>query len=180
MKKTLLVLFPLVLLAACAPEERLPMAPITFVNEPPITLSVGNIDVVDEYVPPEKLPNVEHAAPVPPYKAIREWAAERLKPTGGTGYLRIGIKDASIVEKKLIGQLEYDGRLDVTFDAASGDNSHTGTAEVVVTRQVIVDSDKDLAQKEKIWNDMTQGMMTEFDHNATEIIRQNLSEFTAQ
>ena len=96
---------------------------------------------------------------------------------GSTGYMRVGIKDASIVEKSLVGQLQYNGRLDVTFDASSG--GKTGSGEVVVNRQVIVDSDKDLAQKERVWNDLTQQMMTEFDQSASQIINQNLSQFKA-
>ena len=179
MKRLFALLLPLALVASCAPEERLPMAPIDFAAEGAIPLSVATIEVVDEYQPPEKLPHVEHAAPLPPYRAIREWAGERLKAAGGSGYLRVGIRDASIVEKSLVGQMEYDGRLDVTFEASTGDDSRTATAEVVVTRQVIVDKDKDLAEKEKIWNDLTRQMMTEFDQGATKVIDQNLGPFKA-
>ncbi len=92
--------------------------------------------------------------------------------------MRVGIKDASILEKSLVGQLQYDGRLDVTFDASAG--GKTGTGEVVVNRQVVVDSDKNLAQKERIWNDMTQQMMAEFNQSANRIIDQNLEQFKAE
>ncbi len=71
MRKAMSLFIPILLLAACAPEERLPMAPIDFAGEAPIPLAVANVEVVDEYVPPERLPHVEHAAPVPPYKAVR-------------------------------------------------------------------------------------------------------------
>ena len=54
MHKALLLSVPILLLAACADEQRLPMAPIDFAREGTIPLAVANVEVVDEYVPPEK------------------------------------------------------------------------------------------------------------------------------
>jgi hypothetical protein len=177
---TKIIIFIPLLLAACESEQRLALAPIDFKAEAPIGLNVATVQVVDEYEPPKVLPHVEHAAPTPPYTAIREWANERLRPRVPDGYIRVGIRDASIVQKQLVGQIEYEGRLDVTLDAQSGDGLHSATSEITVERQVTVDDDKDLAEKEQIWNDMTRTMMEEFDRRATASISQNFGYFTSR
>ena len=170
----------LFLLASCGPEDLPNIQPIDFAGAPPISLNVATIQVVDEYVPPMALPNVEHAAPTPPYRAVRTWADERLRAAGPGGYLRVGIKDAHIVQKQLIGQTEYDGRIDVALDASSADGQTTGTAEIVVQRKVVVDNDKNLAEKETIWDNLTRQMMADFDKSASGAIAQNLSRFAVR
>ena len=149
---------------------------MNFATTPPFRLTVANIQVVDEYVPPKVLPNVEHAAPTPPYRAVRMWADQRLKAVGTTGYVRVGIRDASIVQKSLIGQVEYDGHLDISLDADSGDG-RTATADITVHRQIVTDKDKDLAEKERIWDDLTRGMMADFEAGANKAIANNLGQF---
>ncbi len=175
--KYVLLLLPLLLVAACADEDVPFIPPISFAQQPPIALNVATVEVVDEYVPPKTLPNVEHAAPTPPYRAVREWAGQRLKAAGTTGYVRVGIRDASIVRKPLIGHYEYDGRLDVTLDADSGDGLHTATADITVSRQVTVDKDQDLAQQERTWDDLTRQMMADFDKGAQNALATNLGQF---
>ncbi len=178
MKKTL-ILIPFLLLAGCGGGEDVPfIPPISFANEPPIVLNVANVQVVEEYVPPKQLPNVEHAAPTPPYRAVRTWADERLKPTGTTGFVRVDIRDASIVEKPLIGQEEFDGHLDVTIDGDAGDGLHTASSEITISRQIVTDKDQDLAAKERIWDNLTREMMADFDKGAANAIANNLSQFT--
>ena len=171
------ILCSLLLLSACAGEQRLPLAKIDFAGRPPIALTVATVEVVDDYTPPKELPHVEHAAPVPPYTAVRNWAGQRLKAEGQTGFVRVDIRDASIVQKKLVNQIEYDGSLDVTFEADSGNGQHSATADVTIERQVIVDADLDLAQKENIWNDLTRQMMTDFDARAQKVIARDLGAF---
>ncbi len=176
--KLVFIFLPLLLVAACGSDEDVPFVPpMDFAGEPALRLYVGNVQVVDEYVPPKELPHVEHAAPTPPYRAVRLWADERVKAVGSSGYLRVGIKDASIVQKSLIGRVEYDGRLDVELDADSGDGQHSAIAEITVSRQVTTDKDKDLAEKERIWDDLTRQMMADFDKGAESAIAANLGHF---
>ena len=137
MKSVLPALLGLLLLAACVDDTPTKYAkPISFADEPPIRLNVATIEVVDDYVPPRKLPNVEHAAPTPPYTAVRTWANERLKAVGRTGYARVLIEDAHITQRHVGGDdNQYNGRINVIVEAHAGDLSQpTATAEVTVQR----------------------------------------------
>ena len=177
--KRILIALPFLLLAGCGGGEDVPfIPPLDYSREAPITLNVATIQVVDEYVPPKTLPHVEHAAPTPPYRAVRLWADQRLHAVGANGYVRVGIKDASIVEKQLIGQSEYDGRLDVSIDGDAGDGLHTATSEITISRQIVTDKDQDLAAKERIWDTLTREMMADFDKGAANAIANNLGQFT--
>ena len=175
-----------VLLAGCGGDEHVPfVAPIDFAGQPPTPVTVRTIEIVDEYVPPKSLPNVEHAAPTPPYKAVRLWTNERLKAVGESGYLRVGIRDAHIVERAAGDQVTYLGRIDVALDADGGNPTGTGaqttgSGEVTVTRQVTVDKDLDLAAKERVWDDMTRQMMVEFSADMQRTLHGDLAGFVAR
>src|SRR3989304_3468878 len=71
------------------PAQKLPE--ITFAHLPPIKLNVATVEVVVRYRPPMKAPNVEHLFPTPPLKALRTWAADRVKAVGRSGTAAFGI-----------------------------------------------------------------------------------------
>src|SRR5690349_20397371 len=81
-------------LGACTSTPPRPQArQISFANLAPISFDVARIEVVQQYQPPQVAPNVDHLAPVPPSDAIRRWANERLRAMGGSGTIRVIIKD---------------------------------------------------------------------------------------
>ncbi|MEJ0072464.1 MAG: hypothetical protein WDO24_31495 [Pseudomonadota bacterium] len=62
---------------------------------------MSRIEVVREYAPPLRAPNVDHEFPVPPMRMAEQWAQDRLTAAGGPGELRYVIKRASVVETSL-------------------------------------------------------------------------------
>src|SRR5258708_3057470 len=98
LRRTLLILL-VAGLAGCTsepPPARLPE--MTFTNLQKIPLEVAVIDIVDEYNPPFAPPNVEHKMPVPPARAARRWAEDRLIAVGNSGRAVVTIHDAHVTE----------------------------------------------------------------------------------
>jgi PBP1b-binding outer membrane lipoprotein LpoB len=167
-------------LAGCAGSTEVKyVKPITFAGEPPIRLNVAKIEVVDDYVPPMRLPNVEHAAPTPPYTAVRQWANERLQAVGTTGYAQVLIEDAHITQRRVgEAQTEYSGRINVIIEAHGADFTQpAATAEVTVQRALTTDQDKSLADKEGVWDQLVRLMMTDFDNGMSGAITANMGGF---
>jgi hypothetical protein len=180
LKTGLKILVVCLALASCANDTPTKFAkPISFAAEPQIRLNVATIEVVDDYVPPMKLPNVEHAAPTPPYTAVRTWANERLKAVGSTGYARVLIEDAHITQLHVRGdENEYSGRINVIVEAHGGDLSQpAATAEVTVQRSLTTDRDNSLAEKEEVWDQLVRLMMTDFDNGMKSAIDENMGGF---
>jgi hypothetical protein len=128
-------------ITACAsnpPVQRLPE--ISFADKAPITLDVGQLEIVSEFKAPGHLPNYEHLMPVSPEAAAIRWAKDRLRPMGRTGYARVVIKNASVIQtplktdKGVTGLFKeeqaerYDGTLDV--DVQILDERHLPVGEV--------------------------------------------------
>jgi hypothetical protein len=76
-------------------------AEITFASEAPIRLNVASVDVVDEYLPPLKPPNVDHEFPVKIATVAERWGRDRLRAVGAAGSVRVTIKDASAIATDL-------------------------------------------------------------------------------
>ena len=90
------------LLAACTqtvPPTRAPE--VTFAHLEKIRLNAGSLEIVENYVPPLRGPNIEHLLPVSPTEAARRWANDRLAALGSEGGARFVIDTASVVETKL-------------------------------------------------------------------------------
>ena len=70
-----------VMVAACETNSVQPHYPmITFSHLAPVNLDVAAVEYVDQYVPPQDAPNVDHLFPVPPSTvAKREYIAARLR-----------------------------------------------------------------------------------------------------
>ena len=90
-------------LSACATPDPVTKFPdLRYVHKGDITLQVGAVDIASQYEAPLKDPNVEHLFPVPPERAARNWAEDRLKATGVGGFTaRFVILDASAVMEKI-------------------------------------------------------------------------------
>lgn len=96
-----LALLVLALAACAAPPARPTYPEITWAHLPPFELDVAAVEVVSEYEPPYKEPNVEHLFPVPPGEAARRWADDRIRAAGTEGRAKVVIKRASVTETPL-------------------------------------------------------------------------------
>ena len=165
--------------AACssAPPPPPKFADIHFLALPPFRLAVSQIQVETQFQPTFQEPDVEHEFPVPPQRALENWAHDRLQAVGPTtGYVaRFTIIDASVREsdlKKKEGlkavfttqQSErYDGHVAVQLQIINpqGIAERSASAEATVSRSV--PEGITLNERDKVWYDMTRDLMADLD-----------------
>jgi hypothetical protein len=178
-------------LGACTSALPRPQArQISFANLAPISFDVARIEVVQQYQPPQVAPNVDHLVPVPPSDAIRRWANDRLRAMGGSGTLRVVIKDASITETRLppttgvrgaftTDQSErYDGHLAVDLVVEVPSRRFQGYTGATVARTISVPENISLQGREDAWFAMVERMMTELNGRLEEGIYGSLTAVT--
>jgi hypothetical protein len=168
-------------LTACEtppPVQKLPE--LTFAHLGPLNLNVARIDVVSYYRPPLQAPNVEHLFPTPPLKAVRRWAGDRLKAVGKSGTAKLIIRKASAVETPLEMKkglkaaftkqqsYRYDLDLEATLELPGG-----GRATARSTRFTTVREDASINERNRIWLDLTENLIRDFDRE----MKKNLSRF---
>lgn len=187
----LLAAFALLALAACdtaaPPKPGFPQ--ITFAHLPPIGLDVAQIQVEEQYVPPQAAPNVEHAMPVSPAAVVHRWAADRLRPAGRAGVARVVIKDASVVAQplKTTGgvrgvitrdqEVRYVGNLVVEVDVNTAGGLGTGFATAAATRTVTAPEDISLNRRDQILFELTEALARDLDVTLEANIRAHLAPF---
>jgi len=96
-----LALLSVLLLAACAQPAPVRLPDMTFTDRPRFLLDVASVQVIDQYQPPFRLPNIEHQVVVPPARAVERWARDRLVPVGNSGVAIVTVKDARMLEHSL-------------------------------------------------------------------------------
>jgi len=183
----------LLALAACEtppPETRFPE--MTFAHLGPIRLDVADIELVEAHPPPLKHPNVEHLAPTSPADAMRRWAADRLRATGGAGRAKLTIERADIVEtalKKTGGvrglfttdQSErYDATLEVVLEVRDDQGRRSGFAKARASRSRTIAEDASAADRDRLLFRLTEELMADIDRTLEENIRRHLASFLDQ
>jgi len=174
------------LLAACSttvPPGGFP--DLAYSHLPPINLAVARVDVVQEYRPPGKKPNVEHLFPVVPALAAERWARDRLKAVGGEGVARVTISRASAVEVPLnrtpglpgvftTDQSErYDAVIEIKIDILAGDGREAASVAARAERRRTVPENITLLGREKVWFEMTEAMMNDLNASLERQIQEN-------
>ncbi|HYD30508.1 MAG TPA: hypothetical protein VEB64_06570 [Azospirillaceae bacterium] len=175
-------------LGGCVQKAVEPPPPLTFTQHGTVSLDVAQVMVVPEYQPRMTPPNVEHLSPMPPTDAVGRWASDRFRAAGRSGVLRVIVKDASIKEVQLPRTQglsgfftkdqawRYDGRLEVELVAQQPDrNSFQGYASAIVSRSVTVPEDISIAERERIWLNLTRQMMDDLNARFEDGIRTNLT-----
>ncbi|MDP7547904.1 MAG: hypothetical protein QGF20_11470, partial [Alphaproteobacteria bacterium] len=90
------------LLTACeSPLKEVTYPDLRFNHLPVIELDVARIEIVEQYRSPLRAPNVEHELPLAPARAMRNWAADRLRAVGKSGQAKFIIIDASVKAERL-------------------------------------------------------------------------------
>ncbi len=175
--------------AGCVNPPPVPkFAAITFGDKPKIFLVAGTVEVVDNYLPPGRRPNVEHEFPVRPAAMLARWAADRLAATGGTATVRFIINDASAIEtalkttKGIKGLFKdeqanrYDLALDVRIEVREGGYTR-GFAEARAMNSRTVAESISLNEREKTYYEMTEAAGRAIDAELEKNIRQFLTTY---
>ncbi|MBC8339662.1 MAG: hypothetical protein ISR51_05500 [Rhodospirillales bacterium] len=174
-------------LTACETPVRTQKLPeLTFAHLAPIKLDVAKIEVVSQYRPSLKPPDVEHLFPTPPARALRQWAKDRLRAAGRSGTARLVIVQASAVESKLPQKTGFTAtftkqqsqRYDLTLEARLEITSRIGrgAASAQATRFTTVREDISLLERERIWFDQTETLVRDFDA----VMEKNMRQFLAR
>ena len=177
-------------LAACTTAPPPPAFPeLTYRHLGAITLDSTAVDIVDEYRPPLKDPNIEHKVPVPPALALRRWALDRLASTGNPDRRAVfTIQQAAMTEtrlprtKGLRGALttdqsdRYDLTLAVRLELFEARN-RVGIATATATRSRTVAEDITLNDRDRVLFEMVESTMIDLNGELENSIRQFLGAY---
>jgi len=177
-------------LSGCANTPNKPTyAEITFSHLDPIRLDVGEIRVESTYKSSLKTPNVEHELPVSIEQAVRRWADDRLQAVGGANaYAVLTITEASVIEtqlkkvKGLSGFFTNDQSERYDFKVAAElkivtINGHKGLVTAGAQRTKTVPENITLNQREMMYFERTELLLSDFNTQMEKNIRTFLVKF---
>jgi hypothetical protein len=177
-------------LAGCATEVQRPgFSRISFAHLQPISLNVARIEVENLYVPPATRPNVEHEFPVSPAAVASNWGRDRLRAVGQTGIARVIVRRASVIEvplKRSTGvkgaftrdQSErYDAIIDMAVELRDANGDIRVAAESTAKRSRSVSENISLNDREKVWFEMTEAMMSDLNTALENQVRIHMKEW---
>jgi hypothetical protein len=176
-----------VALSGCnSPPPRPAFPDIRFSGQPPFRLDVRDVAVKYEFVPSDQQPDVELWFPVPPSRALENWVQDRLRAVGTRGHARLVVLDASVKETELprtqglqgaftVDQAErYDAALEARLEIL-GDRGYVDHAvSTRVSRSRTVPEGLTPNERDRIWYDMTVGLIRDFDESMGQNIQANL------
>jgi hypothetical protein len=181
------ILVTLALTAALAGCESPPPRPtfpdIRFTDQAPIRLAVSSIEISSDFKPTFQSPHVEHLFPVPPERALENWAHDRLAATGGSAHARFIIQDASVTETQLKKKNEgltgaftdqpaqrYDATVAATLQIVDDHGVPVRAVSVKSSRSQSVLEGITPNDRDKIWYDMTKALMSDFNQQMSQEI----------
>lgn len=179
-----------ILLAGCTTPSPAPRYPeITFTHLQPIRFDAASLEIVDAYKPTFANPNVEHLMPVSPAAAARRWAGDRVVLAGDSGRVVFTILDAAVTETPLerttgvrgvvtADQSErYDARLQVKVEVRGGEGRRRGEVMAEANRSRTVAEDLSLNERERVWFEMTETLISDLNGELETAIRKFLEPF---
>lgn len=179
-------------LAGCSsPPPRARFPELTYGHLGKFTLDVARIDLISEYKATYAKPNIEHTFPVVPEQAMRKWAEDRLAVTGRAGRIaRFVIQDAKVTETELPRSSgvrgafttdqthRYDGALAAVIEIREErGNFRAGTASAWASRSRTVAEGITINDREKVWFEIVEALMNDFNAEMDRQIRANLGQF---
>lgn len=174
-------------LAACESPVTVQRFPdITFTHVPPLGLNVSKVDIGSNVKPTMEAPYVGHLFPVPPEKAMRRWAEDRLAAKGVSGTARFTVVEAFVTETPL----DVKGGLTGAFtkqQAVRYEATVAGMLEIVddngfrqafassrVSRTHTVREDATLNERDRVRFELIENLMKDFDNEMTRDIRSHV------
>ena len=179
------------LLAACAqtpPPDPLPE--LTFAQLEKIQLNVASVEIIENYIPPLRGPNIEHLFPLSPTQAARRWSEDRLTALGTEGRAQFVIDTASVVETALrvekglrgaatVDQASrYDATLVVTLEIRSDRGFRLAFATARAERSLTVPEDLTLNERNAIQFRLVEDLMADLNTALEAKIAEFLSAYT--
>jgi hypothetical protein len=191
MKKILSVFFTLVLITACASDDKAvpsKFAEPRFNEDGPVELKVNKVKVVSEFVPSYTRPNVEHLFPVSIEKTATTWAHDRLKAIDFSSDKQATfiIKDASITEEIVKSDkvfekdsLRYRAKLSVVLKINDPYKFSNAETSLEAWRELTIPVDTTIEDKEIYWKGMVDKLFEEFNARMQVNINKYLNMYVA-
>lgn len=190
MIRCLVPLTAVFVLAACAPPK-LPEPPnLVFSGGPQFVLPAEQaaVDIVEQYEPPRRAPNVEHEFRLLPVEIARAWARDRLAVKPGDGIVRLTIEEASVVTEALPAKKglfrndpdrQFTGTLRVRLDYVGIAGSASAAVVAKVTKTL---HQKDtLLEQEETYYALIEQLAQAFQAEMDESVRKHFAHlFTAK
>lgn len=182
----ILVLVAVLPLTACQTPVVRTLPELTFGHLPVIKLAVSEIRVESRYRPAMRAPWVDHQFTTPPDQVMQRWGKDRLAAVGGRDVAVFTVVDAGVREVRLKttqgvrgvftkDQSErYEARLEAKLEIYNGHGLPAGHASAVVTRNRTIAEDASLNDRERLWFEMTEALMQQFDMEMEARIRGHL------
>ncbi len=177
-----------VALAACdVPAPQTDWADISYGHRGSFDFDVSEIVVEPVYQPPLEPPHVEHIMPVAPAELAARWAQDRLVAAGSRDRVIYRILEGSVVETALEGEggltgyftipqsERYDAHLVVEL-VLLHDNGNKESVKVSAERSITVPEDASLLEREKIWYELSETVMNDFDAEMERAVREHLAD----
>jgi hypothetical protein len=175
------------LLVACetVPPPRPTFPDIRFTQKPPLRIDAAGLDIERAYRATLQAPNVEHLFPVTPERAMENWARDRLQPVGTSRRVRVRILDASVKEIELpktpgvrgaftTDQAQrYDATAEMTVDLMGERGFPERSVAAKASRSRTVPENITPNDRERVWYELTQALMTDLDAELERQIRAN-------
>ena len=176
-----------VTVAACTmnvPER--PRPQFAYTQYPPTVLNVAEINVVEAYAPPMRLPNVEHLMPEPLTQSVATWARNRFRAGGADGVVTITVSDASVTAKDLsrtqgvkgwftVDQAErFDARVLVEMQVDGVALGSTGSGTVRVERGQTVAENASVQDRDRVWTRMSESILLDLDAGTQQMLQNRL------
>jgi hypothetical protein len=173
-------------ISGCTPVQQAPnpVADVRFRNEPPLVLRARHIEIHTAYAPTD----ADLLFPVPPVRAVQNWARDRLRADGEGGFARFTISDAHATIQDLPLQAytsadQFAERYDAHIEAALDFLDERGQLVRGVTiRGAAANAVRESAPagyREQTRFLLVRDLMSDFDRRAEDQIRLSLAEFVA-
>jgi len=153
-----------------------------------IDLKVNKIDVISEFTPSFRRPNVEHLFPISIEKTARLWAQDRLEAVDFSSrkQAQVIIKDASVTEELEPvdnffekDRIKYRAVLNMAIRIVDDNDLSSAGTEVEAWQELVIPADTSIEDKEKHWNEMVYKLFNAFNQRIDYNIHKYLSAYIA-
>lgn len=191
--KTFSLLFLMVIvsgtLTGCTtPVTNQSLPELSFQHMEPLSLNVSSVEIDQKFRLPFKAPNVGHLFPTPPTTALKNWLVRRINPIARQAGDRavLTVHNAAVLEELLTKKVglqaaftkQQSERYTLTIEASLQIIDTMGFQKAITSvnnsRSITVSEDATINERDRIWFELTETTMKEFDAEMSQGIRQHL------
>ncbi len=184
-----LVILLLALTACESPLPQVSYPELRFNHLPAIKLDVARIEIIEQYSPPLKAPNVEHLLPLAPATAMRNWARDRLQAVGASGTARFIIIEAEVTAVALTKKkglkaaftldqtARYNASLKARLEVEIAGGLGKGFATATATRHRTMPEDMSINERDDALYTLIEGAAIDFNRVMVKNIDAHLGPF---